>query len=77
MSDIKSASVVIKFTTVKGTRLEYKFEGAPGKLADADVALLSAIDELARILAVDNRQDDALARVNDAVKRVSEWRAKP
>lgn len=75
MSDpkLKSASVRMIYTSTDGYRAETGFSSR--QAATPQEALLGAIDELARVLALFGFADEAQAAVTDACERVKAHRA--
>ena len=72
MSELVKVSGTVKLTTVRGSRLEYKWPATDGA---GRKHLLGMLEELARLAAVDGAEREARGVVEEAFKRVADWRA--
>jgi len=80
---LKRASVQIKYTAASGYRAEFSAKAGSGEVSlstglpvPPHQAMISGIEELARILAVAGHEAEARKAVDDAFARVAAWRAK-
>jgi hypothetical protein len=79
---LKRTTVVIKYTSSDGYRAELTTKGGEGtahRVTGEPVppqrALISALEELARLTALFGFEDEALEAFTGARQRVAEWRA--
>lgn len=72
---LKTASITIKYTASDGYKMVAQFDGGGKRSATAEDVLLAGIDELARLAALFGLQDKADQMMNEAIRRVANWRA--
>lgn len=72
---LKKTRVTVAYTASDGYRFEFGVKSGDGTDAPAQNALLEAIDELARLLALFGFKEQAKARVDEAFERVAKFRA--
>lgn len=65
---LRHVSVEIRIIATTG------YEGESTYAQEGNAAAISAVDELARILAIDGAGAQAIETVQSAVKRVDEWK---
>lgn len=77
MSDptLTRSFVDIRYSSSDGYHMSVGFAGGATAPVDAGEALLSAIDELARIASLFGLETEVKQRTDAACKRVAEWRA--
>lgn len=75
---LKRSSATIRYRATDGYRSEVTFSqiGRRGIDCPPEAPLLEAIDELARLLALFGFEKQAREKVDEACKRVAEWREK-
>ncbi len=71
---IKRCAVLFTYTGSDGYRAETRWSSRMCPANQPQVALLDAIEELARITALFGFAEEAKKRVADAQARVAEWR---